>query len=252
MTIADLPDPDEPVVIDPSELDAVRHVVRELGQTHFIIGRSPADGTFPWQQTVGMEEFLMRMVTDPAFIERAVAVYARRSIAYINALLDAGCDAVMTTDDYSDNRGPIMGVARFRRFVLPGLIMQAEAIHARNAYFIKHTDGNIWGILDQLVEAKIDGWHGIQPSIGMDLRLLKERYGKHLCFFGAVNCETLVEGRPEDVRTEVRHAIRYAAPGGGLVVASGNVLQPGVKLENYLAGRQATRDYGAYPINIDE
>lgn len=251
MTIDDLPDPDEPVVIDPSELDAVRHVVRELGETHFIIGRSPADGTFPWQQTVGMEEFLVRMIVDPEFVERAAAVYARRSLAYINALLDAGCDAVMTTDDYSDNRGPIMGVERFRRFVLPGLIMQSDAIHARGAYFIKHTDGNVWGILDQLVEAKIDGWHGIQPSIGMDLRLLEERYGKSLCFFGAVNCETLVEGAPDDVRAEVRHAIRYAAPGGGLVVASGNVLQPGVRLENYLAGRQATRDYGMYPINIE-
>jgi hypothetical protein len=30
------------------------------------------------------------------------------------------------------------------------------------------------------------------------------------------------------------------------VIATGNVLQPGAKLENYLAARQATRDLGAY------
>ena len=29
---------------------------------------------------------------------------------------------------------------------------------------------------------------GYIPSIGMDLRLLKERYGDKLCFFGGVNC----------------------------------------------------------------
>ena len=251
MTIDDLPDPEQPFAVDETELEAVRYVVRDLGKTHFIIGRSPVDGTFPWQQTVGMEEFLMRMVTDPEFVERAVEVYVNRSLAYVHAMLDAGCDAIMTTDDYSDNRGPIMGDERFRRFILPGLKRQCAAIHGRGGFFIKHTDGNIWSVLDRMVEAGIDGWHGIQPSIGMDMRLLKERYGDKLCFFGGVNCETLVDGTPEDARAEVRYAIRHAAPGGGLVVTSGNVLQPGVKLENYLAARQATREYGAYPILVE-
>ena len=248
MTLDDLPDPEEPYVVDPTALAAVRHVVRELGATHFVIGRSPIDGTFPWEQTVGMEEFLRRMITDPEFVRRACQVYVNRSIIYINALLDAGCDAVMTTDDYSDNHGPIMGPKRFRELVLLGLVRQVEAAHDRGGYFIKHTDGNVWSILDCFVEARIDGWHGIQPSIGMDLCLLKERYGQALCFFGGVNCETLVAGTPEDARAEVRYAVRHAASGGGLVVTSGNVLQPGTRLENYLAARQAVRDYGRYPI----
>ena len=57
-------------------------------------------------------------------------------------------------------------------------------------------------------------------------------------------------GTPDQARTEVRYAIQHAAPGGGLVVTSGNVLQPGTQLANYLAARQATRDYGAYPIAV--
>ena len=246
MDMDDLPDPDEPFVVDLTQLDAIRHVVEELGATHFIVARSPADGTFPWDATVGMEEFLVRMITDPEFVRRAAEVHVNRSLAYIHALLGAGVDAVMTTDDYSDNRGPIMGVERFREFIVPGLARQCEVIHERGGYFIKHTDGNVWDILDTFVEIGIDGWHGIQPAIGMDLRLLKQRYGKDLCFFGGVNCETLIEGTPEQVREEVRYAIEHAARGGGLVVATGNVLQPGTRLENYLAMRQAVRDCGPY------
>ena len=243
--IEDLPDP-EAFVVDPTELEAVRHVVAELGDTHFVIARSPVDGTFPWGATVGMEAFLIRMVRDPEFVRRAVEVYVSRSIAYINAFLDAGVDAVMTTDDYSDNRGPMMGAARFREFMLPGLIRQCEAVHARGGYFIKHTDGNVWNILDLFVETGIDGWHGIQPDIGMDLRLLKERYGDRLCFFGGVNCETLINGPGEKARDEVRYAIEHAGPGGGLVVTTSNVLQPGTKLAHYRAMRQAVGDYGGY------
>lgn len=248
MTIDDLPDPDEPFVVDPSELEAVHHVVAELGETHFIIGRSPVDGTFPFQETIGMENLLVRMVTEPGFVRRAIDVYVNRSIAYIEAMLDAGCDAIMTTDDYSDNRSPIMGPARFQEFMLPGLIRQSKAIHAKGGYFIKHTDGNVWSILDMLVEAGIDGWHGIQPSIGMDLKVLKERYGDRLCFFGGVNCETLVAGTSGETETEVRYAIEHAAAGGGLVITCGNVLQPGTKYETYMAGRKATRHWGRYPI----
>ena len=245
MTIDDLPDPAAPFSVHPSALEAVRHVVAVLGETHFIIGRSPVDGTFPYQQTVGMAEFLARMITDPEFVQRAVEVYVNRSIAYIEAMLDAGCHAVMTTDDYSGNEGPFMGPARFRQFVAPGIERQVAAAHARGGLFVKHTDGNLWSILDDLLATGIDGWHGIQPNIGMDLRLLKERYGPRICFFGGINCETLIQGTPDMARAEVEYAIRYAAQGGGLVIATGNVLQPGTKLENYLAARQATREFGA-------
>jgi len=246
MTAEDLPDPDAPFHVDPSELEAVRHTVRELGDSHFVIARTPLDGSYPWEQTVGMESFLMKMITDPGFVEKAVAVYVNRSIAYIRAMLEAGVDAIMTTDDYSDNRGPIMGADLFRKFVLPGIRKQCEAIHELGGIFIKHTDGNLWDVLDDLVEIGIDGWHGIQRNIGMDLDRLKKRYGDRLCLFGGVNAETLIAGDPETVRREVRTAVEQAGKGGGLVLTCSNVVAAGASLENYLAMREAVRTYGTY------
>jgi len=82
----------------------------------------------------------------------------------------------------------------------------------------------------------------------MDLKLLKEKYAGRLCFFGGVNCETLTLGTPAEIEVEVRHAIRHAAPGGGLVLTSGNTLQLGTKWENYQAMRAAAREYGRYPV----
>jgi uroporphyrinogen decarboxylase len=101
-----------------------------------------------------------------------------------------------------------------------------------------------------LIDNGIDAWHGIQPRIGMDLALLKERFGDKLCFFGGVDCETLIAGTPETVREEVRVAIKHAGPGGGLVVTNSNVIQPGTQLENYYGMRNAIREYGRYPITF--
>lgn len=248
MGIADLPDPDEDFKVDDSEMDAMRGVVAALKKTHFVIGRLPVDGTLPYKPTVGIEEYLVRMITDPDFVRQASKVYVKRAIAYMNAFFDAGADAVMPTDDYADNRGLMMGPERFREFILPGIERQVDAAHKRGGFFIKHTDGRVWDALDGLVGAGIDGWHGIQPSVGMDFKLLKEKYGKKLCFFGGVNCETLITGSVEDVEREARYAISHAAPGGGLVLTSGNGLENGTRYENYMAMIRVRKDYGAYPI----
>jgi uroporphyrinogen decarboxylase len=93
-----------------------------------------------------------------------------------------------------------------------------------------------------MIEAGIDGWQGIQPSIGMDLGLLHEAFGNRLCFFGGVDCATLVAGTPEEVSREARYAIRRAGLEGGLVLVSSNTLMVGVQYDNYLAMLAAARE----------
>lgn len=247
MTIADLPDPEAVAPLQDSQFEAIERVTKEIGKTHMVIARVP-DGTFPWQETIGLENFLERTLTDPDFIRKLIAVSTARSISAIKTVAAIGVDAVMIMTDYCDARGPLMGPRLFREFHLPALKASVEAAHSAGVHLIKHSDGDQWPILDHFVEAGVDGWHGIQPRIGMDLRLLKEQYGDKLTFFGGVNCETLTGGTAEEVAEEVKYAIRYAGPGGGLVIGSGNSLMPGTKYENYLALVETCRQYGAYPI----
>lgn len=238
----------QPVTVDESELEIIRHVVRALRATHFLLGRG-ADGCFPYG-TIGIEEALVRMRAEPEFMHRLTDLETRRAIAINDALFDAGCDAVVAATDFCDNRGPMMGPALFEEFVLPSIRAMAAAAHRKKKYFIKHNDGNNWPVLDQMVAAGIDGWQAIQPAIGMDLRRLKERYAGRLCLFGGVDVDTLVGGTPEDVRRQVAYAIHHAAPGGGLVLCSGNSIMATVQYENYLAMLAALREYGAYPIRV--
>ncbi len=246
-TIDDLPDPDAPVTVDETQFESIERVVKEIGGTHFVFGRV-ADGTFPWEETVGMSAYLEKMITDPEFVHKAAAAYTKRSVAAIKAVARTGVDGILTGTDYCDNRGPLMGPRLFHQFIFPYLAETAKAAHDEGLIFVKHTDGYQWPILDDFVAAEVDGWQGIQPRIGMDLKLLKEKYGEKLTFFGGVNCETLTDGTQEDIEEEVRYAIRHAAHDGGLVMCSGNTLMPGTKYENYEAMLAATRKYGEYPI----
>jgi uroporphyrinogen-III decarboxylase len=243
--------PTDPAPVDSSRLEAIERIAKELGGSHFIMARVP-DGAFPWQESLGtMDGFLMKMIDDPAFVERAVEANTRLSVAYAQAALDAGADAVSPDGDFCDNRGPVMGPDLFHRYCAASVRRQAEAIHAKGGFDVKHCDGNTWAILDDFVAAGVDGWQGIQPRIGMDLAQLKERYGDRLCLFGGVDVDTLVAGSQDDVAAQVRYAIEHASAGGGLVIGSGNTIMPGVRLENFTTMLRTAREAGAYGARVD-
>lgn len=230
---------DEPASIDPSQLELVEHVVRELGATHFILGRGE-DGTFPHER-YGLTELLTAMIDNPALVQQIIEIETRKAITINGALLDAGCDAVLPGDDYCSAKGPMMSPRHWRTFMLPALTKLCESAHRKGKYLIKHTDGNLWPLFDLLLEAGIDGWHGIQPSVGMDLTQLKARYGDRVCFWGGVEIDLLMEGTPDQVRSATHAAIKFAGSGGGLVLTSGNTLMVGARYENYLAMLEAAR-----------
>ena len=240
----------EPVEVDESQLEVVRSVAGELGDTHFILGKG-SDNSFPYG-VLGMEGILMRMVDDPPFVHRLTEIETERSMVANDALLAAGCDGVVLGTDYCDNRGPVMGPARFREFVLPALRRLCDAVHRRGKFFIKHNDGNNWAVLPEMLEVGIDGWQGIQPAIGMDLRRLKDQFGDRLCFFGGVDVDSLVAGTVDDVRRQVAYAIQHAGPGGGLVVVSGNTITSAVRWQNYEAMLAAVREFGTYPLAVPD
>jgi uroporphyrinogen decarboxylase len=257
----------EPYEIDESELELVRYVVKQLGETHFILGRY-AGGTLPIQglsdiwEIFGRYEgekystlsdfdsFMMKMVLEPEFVYRSIDIHTKRAIKRGKAMIEEGVDGVMMGCDYCDNKGSIMGPKYFRKFIFPSLKKHCEEYHTAGAYVIKHTDGNTWDILDMMIEAGIDGYQGIQLTAGMDIRKLKEKYGDKLCLWGGIDCDTLIRGTKEDVRREAEYAIKYGAPGSGLVITSGNTIQIGVKYENYLIMLKILQEKGTYPIRI--
>ncbi|MFA0759890.1 MAG: hypothetical protein NOOUEUKL_002574, partial [Candidatus Fervidibacter sp.] len=138
----------------------------------------------------------------------------------------------------------------FRQFVLPYLKRSIDAAHDEGVPFIKHTDGNIWAILDDLVQAGIDALDPIEPAAGMDIGEVKAKYGDRIAVIGNVDCSfVLTRGTVEEVEEAVKETIAKASPGGGHILASSNSIHPAVKPENYRAMVEAARRYGRYPID---
>jgi uroporphyrinogen decarboxylase len=197
----------------------------------------------------GMDQFLMDMIERPAFVHELIECTLAHDIRAMQRIVQAGVDVVIFGDDYAYKTGPLMSPAHFKEFILPGLKRCVDAAHAAGALVVKHTDGNIMPILDMIVDTGIDGLNPLEPAAGMDIGLIKRRYGKRIAIIGNIDCGSLLSQAPvEEVRRVTRETIRVAAPGGGYCLSSSNSIHSSVKPENFMAMIETWRACRAYPI----
>lgn len=198
----------------------------------------------------GMDRLLMAYVEAPEFAHRLARTVIEYKKAVLNRAIDEGIDAVVGGDDYAFRTAPLMSPVFFEEFVVPYMKEMVETAHSRGIPYIKHTDGNIWPILDMMVGAGIDAIDPIEPIAGMDIGEVKAQYGDRVAVVGNVDCGSILpSGTREQVIDAVKETIAKASVGGGHVIASSNSIHPGVKPENYRTMVEAAREFGVYALD---
>jgi uroporphyrinogen decarboxylase len=195
----------------------------------------------------GTTQFLMDMIDHPRLVRDLIEVTLSYDIPAMQRMVAAGCDVVVFGDDYADKNSTLMSPRHFREYILPGLKRCVDAAHEAGAYVVKHTDGNIMPIIDMIVDTGIDALNPLEPAAGMDIGLLKQRYGRRIALVGNIDCGYLLSQAPADeVRRVTRRTLEIAAPGGGYMLSSSNSIHSSVKPENFMAMIETLREHGGY------
>lgn len=157
-----------------------------------------------------------------------------------------GLDGCALCTDYCFNKGPFLSPAMFSEFVAPYLTRLIQGYRELGFYTIKHTDGNIMPILDQVAAANPHALHSLDPQAGVDLAEVKQRYGDRMCLIGNVNCGLLDSGSEADVEESARYALRNGMPGGGYIYSTSNCIYTGMPLSRYELMLDIWRQEGNY------
>ena len=239
-----------PDSIAKGRMDPVKTAV-ELGGDHLAIIGS-VSGPFSHSTWItGLDTLSLMFYDDPALAHEILDAVAEWDIAVGQQMVEIGVDVLLVADDMGANQGPLVSMQHFREFVLSYFAKVAQAYRKLGVPVIMHNDGRIWKYLDDLVATGINAYHPIERSAGMDLGIVKQKYGHQICPIGNVNNkEVLREGTPAEVEQQVLECLRAAAVGGGYILASDHSLNNSQKVENILAMIEATKKYGRYPLNL--
>lgn len=238
----------EPLNMGPENFYVFKRVKEELRRRNLDLFIFVGCTLFDWHGRGWTNLALKWLYTKPGLMREYLDAYNRRVIEVVKMEIDLGADAVLDGGDLAYRHGPMLSPRMYREFLLPYQRMHSDTFHRRGVFVVNRSDGNIWPIADDfLISSGVDGYCEIDKSSGMDLGELKEKYGHKICLLGNVDCaKTLVFGSIKDVMEETIDCIMKAAPGGGYVLCSSNVIHHGVKPENYLAMLKAGRKHGSY------
>jgi len=196
-----------------------------------------------------LETLSLTLYDDPALVHEMTGAFVQWALASAARAVDqGGVDAFSISDDWGGTRALLMSPAHLREFFIPPFQKLVQGLKRLGKPVIMHNDGQIWDVLDDLVDTGINGFHPVERAAGMDLAKVKQRYAGRLCPIGNVdNKKTMTNSTPAEVEAEVKECLAIAKAGGGYILSTDHSIHDGMPYENVMAYLAAGRKYGDYP-----
>lgn len=212
-----------------------------LGEVLFM-PETAGPGLMGIYSEIGLEAFSHYLADCPDVIVAQLEHNTARAVTLAEHYPDDhGIVAAFFPDDIAFNSGPLVSPVWLREHYFPRLARTIDAWHRKGIRLLFHSDGDLNPILDDLVEAGIDGLNPIEVLANMDVAEIHRRY-PHLFMCGGIDVSQLLPfGSPVEVKDAVKRAIDAAE--GRIMIGSTTELHNDVPLENFLAMREAVLEH---------
>lgn len=235
---------------NPWDLDSTIRILETIreksGDKYFIMMHG--DTTLEIPNGDDMMDFSLRLYDDMDSLKDEQERRLNDMIRKLEAIQKRGnlLDGLALCSDYCFNINPFYSPSVFAELIAPNLKKAIDTYRDMGLYTIKHTDGNVMPILDQIVECGPDAVHSLDPQGGVSLAEVKRLYGDKVALCGNVNCGLLQTGTEEEVIADVRRSLREGMDGWGYIFCTSNCAYTGLSLERYELMHRIWKEEGIY------
>ena len=186
----------------------------------------------------GIEEALVNMLTEPELYEAALERIFNVVYETCGRLLDT-CgeymDIFYVADDFATQRGMMMSPEDWRKYFKP-LYAKLFALGKKHGKFVWfHSCGDITDVLPDLIDIGMDVWETVQlHTLPITPEKLKQEFGRHITFFGAVNTQRLPFMTSSEITQQVRYCIDVLGKGGGYICGGDHHIREDVSPEKVI------------------
>lgn len=243
-------------ILTNQDLDFVFKQVQELWQNteYGLIGNLgplgladaaliPGPGVLQPKGMRSLEDWLMAYYLHEDYVREVFDYHfeiAMQNIKLYHSAVGERISAItISGTDFGTQRSEFLSPDIFRQFFKPYYTKINDWVHKNTTWkTFYHCCGSIVRLLDDFVEMGVDILNPVQCSAcGMDPKMLKEKYGQKLTFWGgAINTqETLPFGTALQVEEEAAERLKIFSPNGGFVYNAIHNIQSQTPVENILA-----------------
>jgi uroporphyrinogen-III decarboxylase len=185
-----------------------------------------------WMLLRGLEQIWYDIADDPPFV-RQMSERALDSIITLGTMVAEECDvdAIWITDDMGTQQAPYFSLDTFRTVFKEPSRHMVDAFHQAGLKVTYHSHGNVMPLFGDLVDIGFDSIDPLDRYDGMDLRVLKERFGGETILKGGITC-TIAGMTPEELK---EHVGSVAAIGGNerFILSGAGGVPPEMSLRDF-------------------
>jgi len=192
------------------------------------------DGVIGWgMKLFGFRKFMVDLSRRSSYLVDYICAVEAHNLEMAIQARDLGAMGVLLADDLGYQRGLMFNPELLQLYFFPSLARQAETLMTLGLPVFFHSDGNLNGILADLVGMNLAGLHGLEDAAGMDLSFVKQHYGSRLCLWGNLDPGHLVFSRSrEEIARQIDSILKAAGQEGGFIFGTNSGLFKGVRPEN--------------------
>ncbi|MFA5064985.1 MAG: uroporphyrinogen decarboxylase family protein [Dehalococcoidia bacterium] len=194
-------------------------------------------------ELMGTQHMAIKSIEEPDLVEDILEQLTRLAEHAISlSAAHPGTGAIFYSDDLGYKGGTTLSPRFLRKYYIPRLKRIADACHRQGKLFLFHCCGQVMAIMDDLIEAGIDGRHSFEDAI-LPVEQWYDKFHDRVAILGGVDMDLMTHGTQEQVRQRTRRILEHCAPGGGYCMGTGNSVANYLKIDNYYAMLDETRKW---------
>jgi uroporphyrinogen decarboxylase len=195
---------------------------------------------------MGFQNFLTGFHEQPTLVRKLLDLTTEWVVQVAQKAIDIGADMIIDLADIAWTNGPFVRPEIIEEFFVPCLQRVVNAVKKRRAYMFYHSHGNIWSVLDMLIDTGIDVIHPLDPDAGMDIAIVKKTFGTKVVVAGNISTNLMSERAVDEIEKITEKTIADTYTGGGHILMASSSILSSVKPENYCAMIKTAHALGRY------
>lgn len=196
----------------------------------------------------GMEKVMVDMMLNPEMVQAAIDRIMKFLLDYYEKMFQQAkgkIDFIFYKDDFGTQNSLLISRKLFLKFFAPTLKQLVELANRYNASIILHSCGSVIDLIPDFIDIGIKVLDPIQTSAkNMDIKVLKERFGDHITFHGAIDTQqVLPNSSPDEIREVVKNTVSILGKGGGYFFSPSHRILQDTPIENIIAMYETVNNY---------
>ena len=199
----------------------------------------------------GFEKIMIDLVLNPELVRAAIEQIMTFLVSYYEQFLKSAegmIDFLFYKDDFGAQNDLLISRDMFMDFFFPNLKTLADLASSYGIKLVLHSCGSVFPLIPDFIEAGVCVLDPIQVTAkGMDIHILKEKFGKQLTFHGGIDVQHLMPfGTIEEIKLKAKETIEVLGKTGGYFFGPSHRFQGDTPVENIIALYETAFHHGYY------